>query len=207
MADDPQRIPVTYVYDVEKKEIHRKKGKGNEIIEDKIVAKYDPETQVVTFPTLNFLRNYKQGVITFLAENEMTIREFERGDIEPDAKPSKAIPPRPKKTKAEGDKTKAVVDWYFKYKPNAFAARYGVLGKYTGPVLILDPVWEPRPLDRQLEYRGTQRVGKEVEDVIVALRKTHLTYTPDECENWDEEEPENYEVAEGGARRHKEDEE
>lgn len=188
MADD--RIPITFSFDPKSKEIRRRKGKSDEIIEDKVVATYDPETQVVIVPGLNFLRLYKQGIITFLAENEMTIRSFQRGDLELDKPSTKAIPPRPKKTKAEGDKTEAVVQWYHDHKPNEFATRYGVLGRYTGPVTVLEPVWRERPVDRLPEYAGEQKVLKEVKNVIVALRKTHLTYTPDECDNWDEEDPE-----------------
>lgn len=199
-----ERIPITYYFDPNKGEIHRKKGKGDEILEDRVVAHYDAEKRIVTFKNLSNLRSFKTGVVTFLADNEMLIRGFQRGDMEPDPEPTKAIPDRPKKNKFEGDKTKEVVDWYFKYKPNEFATRYGVIGKYTGTVLILKPIWEPRPVDRVPEYRGEQKWEIEVTNVLVATRKTHLTYTPDECVNWDEEDAEDggvfvNEAAERGA--------
>lgn len=189
MADE-ERIPVTYTYDVTKKEIHRKKGKGDAILEDKVVALYDAETGVVTFPDLHHLRNYKANVITFLAENELPIRSFQRADMDPDKPMSKSIPPRPKKTKHEGDKTEEVVEWYYRHFPNQFATRYGVIGTYSGPVEILEPQWVPRPVDGVLEYRGAAKVRETVKNAIVALRKTHMTYTPEECLEWSEDEPE-----------------
>jgi len=205
MADD--RIPTIFTIDPKTNEIHRKRGKGNEQIEDKVIAKYDPESQVVTVPNLNYLRNYKAGIMTFLAENEMLIRSWQRADLEPDKPLGKNIPPRPKKTKHEGDKTPAVVEWYQKYKPNEFATRYGVLGRYTGPATLKIPVWEPRPVDGLKEYRGEQLVARDLVDVIVATRKTHLTYTPDECDECNEEEPETGELAAIGSRRSTEEEE
>ncbi len=185
MADE--RIPINYLFDPVKNEIHRKKGKGDEIIEDKVVATYEPETQTLTFPSANFLRLYKSGVITFLSENEMLVRAFQRGDIAADKPLTKAIPPRPKKTRHEGDKTPAVVEWYHKYRYNEFCTRYGYLGKYTGMTITEQPQWEPRPVDGLPEYRGAPRVEKSVVDAMVATRKTHMTYTPEECVDWDED--------------------
>ncbi len=142
-------------------------------------------------------------MITFLAENELLIKSFQLGDIKPDSPlGKKGEPARPKKTPKEGDKTPGVVEWYLKNRWNEFCARYGYLGKYTGCVISLEPVWEPRPTDRVLEYRGQQKVRQEVRDALVTTRKTHLSFTPDECVGnddeklgpisapWDEEDPE-----------------
>lgn len=194
MADE--RIPVTYSYIPKTKEIRRKKGKGDEIVEDKVVAHYDAETQTVIVPSLSYLRNYKAGITTFLAENEMPVRSFQRGDLEPDKPLTKATPPRPKKNKHEGDKTPEVVEWYMTYRPNEFATRYGVLGRYTGPVEMLVPVWEPRPVDNIPEYRGEQRTKITVRNALVATRAVcgtdgkRLTYLPDECVDWEDEDVE-----------------
>lgn len=204
MADE--RIPITYTFDNEKHEIHRKRGKGAEILEDKVVATYDPETQVVVFPNLSFLKSFKTGVMTFLAENELLVKSWQRADIEPDEPNSKKIPPRPKKTKYDGDKTPAVVDWYYRHKPNEFATRYGVIARYTGLVSYLVPQWEPRPVDGLSEYRGAARREVQVRDVMLATRAVcgmdgqRLTYTPDECPDWneDEEDGDNEEEQRGG---------
>lgn len=204
-----ERIPITYSFDPKTKEIRRKKGKGDEIIEDKVVASYDPETQTVTYPSTNYRRLYKVGIITFLAENEMQIRSYAQEDLPADPPLTKAIPPRPKKNRHEGDKTPAVAQWYYNHKPSEFKVRYGYLGMYTGPVAILEPQWVPRPVDRALEYRGVVRVERDVANVIVAERSVcglapdgksegqRLTYIPDECLNWDGEDPETEEQERG----------
>lgn len=193
------RTLTVYRLDDKTSAIHRRRINGEDVLEDKVVASYDPENQILTFPNKNTLRLYKLGVITFLAENELLIKSFQLGDMKPDGPiTSKNIPPRPKKTSKEGDKTPAVVEWYFKHRRNEFAARYGYLGTYTGVVISLEPVWEPRPTDKVPEYRGQQKVRQEVTDAIVTTRKTHLSFTPDECvgdeekgiPGWDEEDPE-----------------
>lgn len=193
------RTLTVYRFEEKTGEIHRRRINGEDVLEDKSVAKYDPEKQILTFPNKNLLRLYKLGVITFLAENELLIKSFQLGDIKPDEPmSSKKIPPRPKKTPKEGDKTPAVVEWYLKYRWNEFCARYGYLGKYTGVVVSLEPVWEPRPVDKVMEYRGPQKVRQEVRDALVTTRKTHMSFTPEECvgdeekgvPGWDEEDPE-----------------
>ena len=200
MADD--RIPITYVLDPKTGDIHRKRGKGNEEIEDKIVAKYDADKQLVTFPTANHLRNFKVGVTTFLAENELIVKSFQRGDLDPDKPLAKNVPQRPKKTKFDGDKTPAVVQWYFDHKPNEFKTRYGFLGFFTGKVSVLEPQWRPRPVDGLPEYRGEARVEREVVNAMVATRTVcglapdgvttgpRLTYLPEECVGYNEDESE-----------------
>ena len=179
MAD---RILTVYGLDPKTNMIHRKRINGDEVIEDKIVANYDAEKQIVTFPNRNALRLYKEGTITFLAENELIVKSMQLGDMKPDKPLSdKSIPPRPKKSNLEGDKTPAVVEWYKRYRWNEFCARYGYLGKYSGVVVSLEPLWEKRPGDGQLEYRGQEKLRQTVVDAIVATRKTHCTFTPEEC--------------------------
>lgn len=184
---------MVYSFDPEKKEIHRKKGKDDAILEDLIVASYDPETKIVQFNNLNDVLRFKTGVITFLSENEMDIREFQRKDIRAD-KRGKSLPPRPKKNKHEGDKTPLVVEWYHRHKFNEFCTRYGVIEEhYSGPVSYLEPKWEPRPVDGMLEYRGVVRYELNVTDVMIATRAVcdskgdRLTYTPDECPDYSED--------------------
>lgn len=188
MADD-SKIPVTYVLDHKTGDIHRKMGKGNEIIEDIVVANYAVKTKTLTFATAQARRLYYEPAITFLAMNEMTVRHFQRADLKAD-KPmdAKDIPPRPKKMDVNGDKTAAIVDWYLKYRWNEFCTRYGYLGTYTGLVRYLYPVWVKRPGDGLLEYRGTEKREREVENAIVTTQKTHRTYVPGECVDWSERE-------------------
>lgn len=198
-----QRTLTVYRFEEKTGEIHRRRINGEDLLEDKPVAKYDPEKQILTFPNKNFIRLYKLGVITFLAENELLIKSYQLADIKPDAPlGNKKEPARPKKTPKEGDKTPAVVEWYLKYRWNEFCARYGYRGKYSGVVVSLEPLWEPRPGDRVPEYRGQEKVKQTVHDALVTDRKTHLSFLPEECVGdeekgilpWDEDEPE----AEGG---------
>jgi hypothetical protein len=190
MPDD--RIPVNYTFDPVAKEIHRKKGNKDELIEDRVVAKYDPDTRIVTFKNSLEMRNFKVGVITFLGENEMPIREFKRADLKAD-KSLKEVPPRPKKEPNLGDKTPAVVQWYFVYQYNTFCTRYGVIGKFSGTVSYLEPVWLPRPEDHLPEFQGQVKRERQVTDVLVATRAVcgidgkRITYTPDECVGFSED--------------------
>jgi len=189
MAERTERIQVSYSLEEGTGHVHRKKIQEDQIIEDRVVARYDAEKQILFFKNLYDLKNFKIGALTFLSENEMSVRTFQREDMDLDPPLTKDIPPRPKKNRLEGDKTDDVVSWYMKYRPNEFATRYGFLGTYTGKVLIRIPQWVPRPIDGQLEYRGEQRTEKDVVNAAVTLRKTHLTYTPDECVDWDDDDP------------------
>lgn len=193
MAAD--KILISYSLDGEKKEIHRLETQGDKILRDKVVAKYDPETQVLVFENLRGVRDHKVGVVAFLAENEYIVKRLQRADLKADEPlSSKNIPPRPKKNPLEGDKTPEVVQWYHDHHFNEFCTRYGVLGRYTGQVSYLEPVWEPHKDRPEVpEYRGQRRVEKMVTNAIVALRKTNLTFTPEECVDFDEEVPDNTE--------------
>ena len=191
-----ERVLTSYYLDSKKGEIHVKKMSGESVISDKVAAKYDADLQKLVFENANGLRLYKLGVLTFLADNELLVKIFEREDLGPDKPLAKNTPARPKKNKHEGDKTPAVVAWYRKYKPNEFKVRYGIIGVYTGPVLYLEPIWEPRPVDGVLEFRGEGKVKQDVINALVATRAVadeqgnRITYTPDECTDWDEDEPE-----------------
>lgn len=197
---DENKIPVTYVMDQKTGDIHRKMGKGNEIIEDVIVANYKVATKVLTFPNQQARLKYYEGVIVFLASNEWTVRYFQRADLKPDkAIDDKNVPARPKKQDINGDKTPAIVDWYLKYRWNEFCTRYGYLGKYTGLVRYLNPVWVPRPNDGLPEYRGTEKLEKMVIDAIVTSQKTHRSFLPSECVEWSEDESEQPESVDGAA--------
>jgi hypothetical protein len=196
---DQDRIVSVYLLEPKSGEIRRKRMLGEQLVDEVVAAKYDAEKQIVTFKNAKAVKDFKESVITFLAENELLVKSFQRADVEPD-KPlhDKSVPQRPRKTNHEGDKTPAVIDWYYKFRPNEFKTRYGYLGTYSGVVRFQLPQWEPRPVDGIPEYRGTRWETKDVTNVMVTLRKTHLSFTPDECvgdENrnipgWSEDDPE-----------------
>lgn len=203
------RIVSVYTFLPSSKEIRRKRVLGDQLIDEVVAANYDPDKKIVTFATARAVKDYKEAVITFLGENEMTVMSFQRADLDPD-KPlnDKSVPPRPKKKNAEGDKTLAVIDWYFKFRPNEFKTRYGYLGTYSGFVRFKQPTWEPRPMDNKPEYRGEVWVEDEVTNVMVTLRKTPMSFLPEECvgnedpekgalsDPWSDDEPEAREAEE-----------
>jgi hypothetical protein len=86
-------------------------------------------------------------------------------------KPDKAtadIPPCPKKTMRDGDKTPAVVEWYKKYKPAEYKARYGIRGDGTVTKEQMTTDEEGKPKKILVKVAAT-----------IADRKTHLTEKPE----------------------------
>lgn len=195
MAAD--KILISYSLNPDTKEIERMETQGDKILRQKVVAKYDAEAQSLKFENQRAVRDHKVGVVAFLADNEMIVKRIQREDLKEDPPLSaKGIPPRPRKNPMEGDKTPAVVQWYHDFHPNEFATRYGVIGRYTGKVSYLEPVWEPHKDRPEVpEYLGQGRVEKMVTNVLVATRKTNLTFLPEECVDFDEEVPDNTEDA------------
>lgn len=195
------RALTSYRFDPKTKDISRLRMMGDEEIENKVVAKYDPDSQILTFPDLNANRLYKTGVIAFCGENEFAIREFKRGDLPQDQPLSASVPARPKKDRLQGDKTPSVVEWYFRHRFNLFCSRYTVLDRhYSGMVRFKQPHWRARPGDGEQEYVGELTFELRVTDVIVAVRavciteidsrtgcEKRVTFTPEECIDWEED--------------------
>src|SRR5512136_2701332 len=88
--------------------------------------------------------------------------------------PVKDIPPPPKKTMRDGDKTPAYVEWLKKYKPNEYKARYGIIGegKVMKEKIVTDEEGKPK------------KVAVAV-DALLAERKIHLTEKPEANQNSD----------------------
>jgi len=176
MAD---KIPVTY--DLVGNEIHKRKGD-----EDTVIAHYYHDTKTVTYGNAALQRWNADAVNLYLSTNELLVQNILREDLPKDAPLTKAIPPRPKKG-PEGDKTPAIVEWYYKFRPNQFKARYRVIGNYTGKVIYMEDVWIKRKGDQVPEYRAFRKVEDYVTNVILAHRSTvlpdgtRLTYTPEQC--------------------------
>lgn len=89
--------------------------------------------------------NFRPAVVRWLNENDMPpariIRESDDTPTPKAAAPARVIPPMPKKNPRLGDKTPAVVDWYKRYKPEEYRARYGIIGPgmVTKTRKVLDP--------------------------------------------------------------------
>lgn len=71
-------------------------------------------------------------------------------------------PQPPAKNPQFGDKTPAFVDWVKAYRPDEFAARYGVKGKAQVPIIKTNP---ETGIDEVTGYR----------EADMAIRRTHLT--------------------------------
>ena len=127
------------------------------------VARYDQKTQTVRL--VDQWAKFRPAVIRFLNENEVPIAAILMEGMKPDVTPpGVSIPPKPARDIAMGDKTPALVEWYKKYKPNEYVARYGIRGPGTVTKFRVE-----------LNERGEKvKVPYEVEAVI-ATRKTHLT--------------------------------
>jgi hypothetical protein len=75
------------------------------------------------------------------------------------------IPPMPKKNPRLGDKTPEVVEWYRRYKPEEYKARYGIRG--DGTVTKTRKVLD--------EKTGQLKTETYEVEALIAERKTHLT--------------------------------
>ena len=83
---------------------------------------------------------------------------------------TQSIPPPPLKNKRDGDKTQAYVEWMQKYKPEEFAAKYGVTGQ--GYVTKTRKIPDP-----EIPGRFSREAYKA--PALLSRRKTHLTEKPD----------------------------
>lgn len=130
---------------------------------------------------------FRPAVVRFLneqAEIEGTgvppIKSIILAGDKPDA--DKNIPPCPKPTMRDGDKTPAVVEWYRKYKPSEYKARYGIIGegKVMKEKTRIDD--EGKPVKTMVEI-----------DALLAERKIHLTERPEAqtSQGYADEEPTN----------------
>lgn len=126
-----------------------------------VVAHYDGKIVKIVPERANF----RTAVIRWLNDNEKPYEGVVLlGDDATPPVPKEKIPPMPKKDMRLGDKTPAVVEWYRKYKPAEFKARYGIKGEGT--------VTKTRV---ETDEKGNKvNVPYEVEATL-ADRKIHLT--------------------------------
>jgi hypothetical protein len=106
----------------------------------------------------------RPAIVRHLNANGKTPTAIYREGDEPEAKAKREIPPMPPKDWLMGDKTPAVVEWYRKYKPEEYRARYGILGNGT--------VTKYRKVPNA---RGELTTEAYETDAVISRRKTHLT--------------------------------
>lgn len=110
---------------------------------------------------------FRAPVVRFLNEQGLPPKGVVLEGEEEDAakRAAKPIPPMPAKSPRLGDKTPAVVEWYRRYKPEEYRARYGIKG--PGTVTKVRKVLDPKT--------GLLVSETYEAEAIIAERKTHLT--------------------------------
>ena len=127
-----------------------------------VVAKYDRTTKIVRI--VEQWAKFRPAVIRWMNAEELKIESILLEGDKPDVIPAAGIPPRPKMTIQEGDKTPAVVEWYRKYKPAEYRARYGIKG--DGVVTKTKVEFNEKGEKVKVPYQV---------EATLAQRKTHLT--------------------------------
>lgn len=157
-TDGPSKAPAIDYNLTEAGEVTRTE-KGDTIV----IARYDRSTKIVRI--VPEYARFRPAAIRFLNDTEVPVESILIGD-DPVDKPKAGvvIPPKPKRDIQFGDKTPALVEWYAKYKPNEYRARYGIRGEGT-----------VTKFRQEVNEKGEKvKVPYQV-DAILADRKTHLT--------------------------------
>lgn len=110
---------------------------------------------------------FRPAVVRFLNEDmgRKPTAVFIEGDEPTPKARTVEIPPMPKMSARDGDKTPEVVEWYRRYKQEEYRARYGVKG--NGTVTKTRKVLNPKT--------GLPETEVYEESAVIADRKTHLT--------------------------------
>ena len=179
-------------------------NKGYELIirterDDKVsVAKYDRSEGVLEM--LPGYEKYMELCIKHLNNKGLKYKLTATIGTKLDELQSKDIPPRPKKSRIQGEKTVKLVEWYARYHRDIFLAKYGCV-----------QLQERVRIDTyEREVRNSQTGAKEIEKVkvpvyescdhmdfsinmlksgeqrMIALRKTHLTHVDKDDSSSDE---------------------
>lgn len=133
------------------------------------VANYDAKTKTLAFLSEETLK-FRPPTVGFLNRKDIEIDHIILKEVGADNVDEANIPPKPKKSMVHGDKTPALVEWYRKYYPKEYAARYGVQGPGT--------VTKYRKVENE-KKPGTFITEPYEEDAIISTRKTHLTEKPE----------------------------
>lgn len=133
------------------------------------VANYDAKTRTLSFISEETLK-FRPPTVGFLNRKDIEIDHIVLKEVGADVVDEANIPPKPKKSMVHGDKTPALVEWYRKYFPKEYAARYGVQGPGT--------VTKYRKVENE-KKPGTFVTEAYEEDAIISTRKTHLTEKPE----------------------------
>lgn len=166
-----------------------------------LLAKYDEETKTLTFESESMDAKYRSPILRAVAETPdgeptgYAVGVFAVKGREADEH-RKGEPPHPKINKQLGDKTPEFVKWLFKWRPQSFYARYGVLLDANGEpktahCLRVEQGLLEEDTGKALVIRGDGKDALAIsvlerEDGMLARQKTCLTFTVDEIVNKDD---------------------
>jgi len=110
---------------------------------------------------------FRAPIVRFLNEDagRSPSAVYTEGDEPSPKAKARDIPPMPKMSMRLGDKTPEVMEWFKKYKPEEYRARYGIQGE--GTVTKSRKVLNPKTGIPETEIYDAE--------ATIALRKTHLT--------------------------------
>jgi hypothetical protein len=124
------------------------------------VAKYDGK-EIALFEDQ---QDRRPSLVAWMNENKHPYESIVIDGDQPKKPKAANIPPMPKKDMRFGDKTPAVMEWYKKYHPEQYRARYGIVGPGTVTKY------------RREENEKGEKVSVPYEvDAILARRKTKFT--------------------------------
>jgi hypothetical protein len=124
------------------------------------ILSIDPKFISYRSPIVRYLNEHKWEITQVILKGDEELAKQER---KIQSKPEE-IPPRPKRTRRDGDKTPALVEWLQKYAPAEFRSRYGV----KGPGVV-------KKVRTVLDAEGNPVKDVYEVEAIIARRKTHLT--------------------------------
>ena len=178
MSEDTKK-PTYELLEDGKVMLNHKNGKATHI------ASYNPETAELEFETDMYEKLHRTKVVSAIGEDPEThlqnankVKHFTiKGRPKDVIKPNE--PKKPLGTKAMGDKTPAVVDWFFKWRPQAAYVRYGVSLDRSGNPIIVHGYREDQGFvtDPRTGLISLEKIVTEKVDGFLATRGTHLTFT------------------------------
>lgn len=174
---------------------------ANEIIRiargrQSVLALLSEDNKTLTWENANLQGTYRTSVDSFLEAEGIRIETVLLKGQVPDVVPANAPPP-PALHKMQGDLTPDYLEWLLKYKPVAFQ---NLMGVETREPEANEKVKDIRTLwRRETVVRADTRATPEsaggrmittkfsMENQIIARRRSHLTFTPDEINRGDGE--------------------
>lgn len=161
-----------------------------------VLAVLSEDNKTLTWEDANVQGTFRTSVDSFLeAEGiriDTTLLKGQQADVVPHS-----APPQPDLHKMQGEMTPDYLEWLLKYKPVAFQNLLGVEtipAKEGEKVKDIRSLWRRETVVRQDTRPTPESAGGRMittrfsmENQIIARRRSHLTFTPDEINAGDGE--------------------